>query len=169
MTLLYDPEMEEKTNNVLTLADNLTVSAEVGNYGKYLRIMRNKKWISLGEKTWNFLKNNIPLLASSFRAGSDCGVTLTNGKSVKVSQYRGQSYVSLHEVTSVDGKPFDSYIHLNEEEWRSLIISLPKIDLLLRKEIQYTFGKGDWFFTKEATMKYKNDGALNPRDGRLRQ
>ena len=51
--------MADTHTNSVKLYDNLKVSVEIGNYGKYLKLSRKDKWISLSEKTWIFLRNNI--------------------------------------------------------------------------------------------------------------
>ena len=97
--------MADLHNNTITLSDNLKVTVEVGEYGKFIRFTRKEKWISLNEKTWLFLKNNIPTLSTAFKNGIEKGIKLTTTKNIKVGQFKGSNYIMLSE-----GKTF--IIHL---------------------------------------------------------
>ena len=50
----------------IELSDSLKINIEVGKYGKFLRFTRNKSWITLNDKTWRFLKNNISMMSEAF-------------------------------------------------------------------------------------------------------
>ena len=162
--------MDQVNRNVVSVGKDLIVKFEVGEYGKFVRFQKKDKWINLSPKAWNFLVNNISMLSKTFDEGCDYGVQLTEAKSVKVGQFKGQTYLTLRQETRVGDVTHESYINMNKEEWEIFLFSLPLFDKLINQEVQYSCGDSDWHFIKEAVkkddcdMKYRLVPRMTPKD-----
>lgn len=153
------------------LSDNLKVSVEPGAFGKFIRFSKTNRWITLNEKTWRFLKNNIPMLSGTFESQGEWGVMLTSAKTIRVGQFKGNSYVCLTGERVFNGKHFESKINLNEEEWKKLLYNQNIIDAMMAREMQYSLGSGAWVFledmlpiNREAEMKRRLVPLLDNED-----
>ena len=149
--------MECGDRNCVSIGGDLIVKFEIGEYGKFVRLQKKDKWINLSAKAWNFLLNNISMLSKTFDEGSDYGVQLTESKTVKVGQFRGQTYLSLRSESKVGDITHHSYINLNKEEWETFLFSIPLFNELSKQEVQYSSQDTDWHFMKDAVKQENMD------------
>ena len=103
------------------------------------------------------------MLSSTFKKGSEFGITLTNSKNVRVGQYKGQTFLSFHEETIHDGKTYNTFINFNADEWDQFLFYLPDLDIMLAKEVQYASGDNEWHFLEDAAKQYDGDGEIKRR------
>ena len=145
--------MEPETRNTVYVGKDLIVKFEIGEYGKFVRFQRKDTWINLSEKAWNFLVNNISMLSKTFDEACDWGVRLTEGKTVKVGQFKGATYITLCQETKVGDVTHETYINMNKEEWDDFLFSQTLFNHLINQYVQYSSEDNNWHFIKDAVKK----------------
>ena len=133
----------------ITVSDNVKVEVGV-RFGKYIKIYRGQKSISLSDITWKFVFNNHEsLIAKSLENNSEYGLTFTQAKSLRVSMFRDQPYVTFCEdFVAKDGKRLTKYVSLNKAEWKTLQSNLEKIQRILNYDVLYRDDAGDWYLAQ---------------------
>ena len=117
-----------KTSQI-ELSSDLSIAVEDGQYGKFVRLQRGRKWICMSTYAWNRVRDNIEKFGKR-----NFTLKLTDTKEINVVDFKNNRYVSFHQCTNRGGKIYASYINLNSSEWCKLMFSSPAIDLLLTKE-----------------------------------
>ena len=122
------------------------LKVEVGiRFGKYIKFYRCEKSISLAARTWQFVLNNQELISKSLEDGSDYGLTFTQAKSLRVSMFRGQPYVTFCEdFTGKDGIRLTKYVSLNKLEYSTLQNNMEKIKRILDFDVAYCNSADNW-------------------------
>ena len=135
--------------NTLKLSENAKLEVEVGKYGIYVRLTKRDKIITFSDKSWRFISNNAAVISSSFKSENDYGLTVTANKDIKLSVYRGQTFVSFHERT--EGVPeLNKYVNLSQDEWNVLADSLDAVKDALLMDIAYcSKDDDDWMLSKD--------------------
>ena len=91
----------------ISISNNVKVDVGVG-IGKFVKIYRGEKSIALSERAWKFVVNNQESISKSLEETSDYGLTFTLAKSLRVSMFREQPYVTFCEdFAAKDGKFVD--------------------------------------------------------------
>ena len=149
-----------------TVAISDIVKVEVGvRFGRFVKIYRGEKSISLADKTWLFVVNNQKLITKSLESGSDYGLTFTQAKSLRVSMFREQPYVTFCEDFSAkDGKRLTKYVSLNKLEWNTLQNNIATIQKILNYDIIYCDASGNWHLPRAGqVLENATERRLVPR------
>ena len=78
----------------------------------------------------------------------DCfKLTLTTMKSVSVTTYQGQRFLSFSETFAKDGKCGTKFINLNKDEWFQLRAQLDVIARMLDRKVMTLLNDDRWTFT----------------------
>ena len=124
--------MEGKVN----IIGNLFLEVTAGAYGKFLKLYRGDYWITISERSWRFIRNNVKLLDANFNSETDYKLTLTTNKSVKVSMHYGHPYITFAEkAIDRNAEWYNKYINLDVNEWKAFRENIPKLDKLLKRPI----------------------------------
>ena len=124
----------EKTHDI---SFNLTVSAEVGEYGSFIRIKRDRRWMRLSASLWKIIHKNLQKLRNNGYV-----LHLTKVKRVKVITIKDKRYVSFVQISYHKDKEYNHYINFNDDEWATLLDKMPKINnkLFSEEECKECFG-----------------------------
>ena len=134
-----------KMAKIFEITNDLKLHVEVGQYGKYVKLFRNEKWISISENSWKFIKNNAELINQSMQNDSDYSLTLTTNKSIQVGMFLNCSYLSFCEKYSIEGEERCNYINLNDNEWQHFWLVIPNVNQVLKSAVVYRVGN-EWSF-----------------------
>ena len=139
--------------NAVKLSDKALVTVEVGDYGKFVRIKKNTKNIVFSEKAWRFVNSNVPMITISVAAESDYGLTISTTKELKLSFYRGQTFLSFQEKWGAE-KEYVRYVNLTTNEWMQLVDALPLINQLLACDVAYSDKTEEtWMLSKDIIQR----------------
>ena len=98
------------------ISPTLTVSVEQGEYGPFIKIKRNEKWISLSASLWDIINCNLPKLRNVNHV-----LYLTKEKRLEVISFKDKRYVSFIHKTTHQGSDYMQYINFNDDEWTVLV------------------------------------------------
>ena len=98
------------------ISPTLTVSVEQGEYGPFIKIKRNEKWISLSASLWDIINCNLPKLRNVNHV-----LYLTKEKRLEVISFKDKRYVSFIHKTTHQGSDYMQYINFNDDEWTVLL------------------------------------------------
>lgn len=96
----------------MEISSSLKCGVEEGKYGTFVRLSRGTRWIVFSKFTWKMIKDNIPKIEQP-----NAHIKLTEDKEVTNVTFKDRRYISFHRISKVQGKVYDTYINLNEEEW----------------------------------------------------
>ena len=109
------------------ISPTLTVSVEQGEYGPFLKIMRNGKWISLSASLWEIIIRNLPQLRKVNHV-----LYLTKEKRLEVISYKDKRYVSFIHKTTHHDSDYMQYINFNDDEWTVLVKHIDALNISLK-------------------------------------
>lgn len=132
----------------IEISDKISVSVHVGEFGKYVQINKNTKWINVSERCWKFVKNNLHLIDESMKDNSEYGLTITTGKNLRVSMFDNQPYVCFCERFVIDGQELYKYINLNSTDWQVFASKADEISEYMEYPILYKNNLYPWSFVK---------------------
>jgi hypothetical protein len=135
------------------ISGTLSILVDFGEFGRYIKIKRDQKWICLSSSLWDLVHAQ-PL--------TNLGqiVHLTKEKYVELIEFNGRRYVSFVQVCSYQGNEYKHYINFNDLEWSRLLNKLPEIKkqlkckLCKRSQIQ-VLQSGRIKLTKLTNEQYK--------------
>ena len=147
----------------ITISDNVKVEVGV-RFNKYVKLHKGPRSIALAAKTWQFVVNNKELITKSLRNNSDFGLTFTQAKSLRVSMFRDQPWVTFCEDFSKDGKRLTKYVSLDKLEWDLLQNSVNEIQRILNYDVIYAGATGGWRLKRaEEAIDSESQMRLVPR------
>ena len=111
------------------ISPTLTVSVEQGEYGPFIKIKRNEKWISLSASLWEIINRNLPQLRNVNHV-----LYLTKEKRLEVINYKDKRYVSFIHKTTYKDSDYMQYINFNDDEWLELIKHIDVFNNLLKSK-----------------------------------
>ena len=119
--------------NTHDISFNLTVSAEVGEYGSFIRIKRDRRWMCLSASLWMIIPKNLQKLRNNGYV-----LHLTKVKRLEVDKL----YVSFLQISYHKDKEYKCYINFNDDGWATLLDKMPKINSKLfgEEECKECFG-----------------------------
>lgn len=132
------------SENTIKITDEVKVDVAVG-YSKFIKLYKNKNWITLAEKCWRSLvENKDQITAAIDSANTEFELSFTATKAVKRSLYLNLAYVTFTETYEKNGGIMTSYIHLNRIEWEQLVKATTEVDRRLAQDIAYCNYNDNW-------------------------
>ncbi len=107
-----------------TINSTLAISVEKGDYGRYVKIQRNKRWIALSASLWVIINDKMDKLRTVGFV-----LHLTKAKRLEVIDFQQRRFVSF--IEHKPGSDFKSFINFNDEEWTSLQSKMVNINAAL--------------------------------------
>lgn len=98
----------------------LKITIQKGDYGLYVKVQRNNRWIAYSKSLWNLLKEKLGNLRTVGNV-----TYLTKAKRLEVITFENKRYVSFVEQKP-DSK-FKSFINFNDNEWDILLNQMERI------------------------------------------
>ena len=126
MLLFYSP------GTSFDLSKKLCISVEVGNYGQFIRIKKEQRWICFSTQVWSEICRNIIITNSKILHQTESKIELTKDKEMNVVKFLNQFYVSFTQRSVNKGKMYTNYINFNSSEWSALLYTLPALDAALQ-------------------------------------
>ena len=107
--------MADKISDVQTyqINDGLSITVQKGDFGRYIKIQRPKRWISLAASLWKIICERKDMLKTPGNV-----LYLTKAKRLEVILYNDYRYVSL--IEQQPGSEFISRINFKDDEWKGL-------------------------------------------------
>lgn len=110
-------EPENKKRNIsaeVTLGDNMKCIVKTGNFdGQFIRLMRGTRWIAFSHSQWrNIIKQDIE---------KEVYLKLSTEKNMKTIVFNDNRYVSFNRKYRLHQRIYETYIRLNQEEWKMLM------------------------------------------------
>ena len=96
---------------------------EVGEYGSFIEIKRDGKWICLSASLWNSIHQNLQKLRNNGYV-----LHLTKAKRLEVIILKDKRYVSFVQISHFQDKEYKYYINFNDDEWATLLENMAKIN-----------------------------------------
>lgn len=93
------------------ISPTLSIKVLKGEFGKYLKVQRKERWISLSASLWKIID-----LRKHELCYTGYVLHLTKTKRLEVIEYRDVTYISLVEQHN----QFTSHINFNKDEWMKL-------------------------------------------------
>ena len=105
---------------------------EVGvRWGKFIKLVKNGKWLYLSEANYKLLKENLLKLNESHEKNSEFELQFNSIKSVKADSFRFSRTTTFCEHFEKDGSLFKKYVQFNAREWEAFNTRLAVIDSYL--------------------------------------
>lgn len=147
-------------SNCIPIASEIKVDVDVGEYGKFAKLVLKDKSIRLSMKAWHILRNNASFITMSLQPDSDYGFSLTPTKNIRLSKFIDKRYVQLHEEIKTDeGLILHKYINLQPCHWDDLCLAIPLIDKMFEQSVLYSTINSDvWYLSKEAALSNNPSG-----------
>lgn len=111
------------------LAPNLWLKNVQGVFGMFMTLVRGTRSISFSPNIWKKLRSKVPLMRTK-----DFRMVLTDDKDVSVVEFMNVRYVNFHCTYRKEGKVFDTYINLKDEEWAQFSAALDDVDAIFPAE-----------------------------------
>lgn len=146
-------------NTTVNVTENLKIIVCAGVYGRYLKLKRETKWISLSEKCWKFINNNLKMIDRSLRDEVTYSIAITSAKDVRVSMYNERPYVTFREryiKNDDESSTEEGYKHINldSSEWSALKLRIGEINSYFDLPIVYkSKDNSSWSFVKPKCCK----------------
>ena len=95
-----------------TLVLNLTVSVEVGEYGSFIKIKRDRKWMCLSASLSKIIYKNLQKLRNNGYV-----LHLTKAKRLEVITFKDKRYANFVQISHYQEKEYKYFINFNDDEW----------------------------------------------------
>ena len=99
----------------------LRITVQKGNFGVYVRIQRNRRWICFSKSLWKIITDALVRLQTIGEV-----MHLTKTKRLEVINFKEQRYVSFVQQRLDSNIKF--YINFNDEEWNKLLENMQTIN-----------------------------------------
>lgn len=110
----------------IQVSSDLSLIVEEGQYGKFVRLQRGKRWICLSAYAWDLFRSSKDKFTNVHFS-----LKLSDTKEVNVIDFKNKQYVSFHQRTKQGNKTYDSYINLSPDDWCKLVFSMPAVDNMM--------------------------------------
>ena len=136
---------------------NSNIDVEVGYFSsKFVKFSHRTKHslvsVTLQEKCWRFLCDNVGLIRQSLKNGSEIELNMTATKSLKVINREGQGYVTLCELFWPNQEPPLKLITLSKPEWDLVEAALPLLNEKLSQVVLFSTDGTKWHLLREQAL-----------------
>lgn len=146
------------------LVGDSKISIEVGKYGKFMKLYRGEKWITISERSWSRIHQNLDMITTSMESKLPYSLKLGPSKDLTVNKFLVNVYASFSEKFTIEGEERYKYINLNAIEWHKFRMTMSNIDELLNSPVVYK-SDGEWSFVyDEHFTDYRFISKINDDD-----
>ena len=128
----------------IKISDNIKLEIGV-HFSRFVKVYRQKKSLSLSAKSWQNIMECQQQIANCLEEKSGFSMEFTEVKSLRVSTFKNQSYVTFCEDFTKDEQTFTKHVSLDKNEWKTVMQKQERIAQLLDRDIIYCDAVGHWY------------------------
>lgn len=146
-----------EASHILDITGDLRIQLDVGPHGKFFRLFRGSKWMSISLKGWQNIMNNRTDISTAMMNESYFYLMISPNKSVTTRKFNDRMYASFCEQFElISGTSAEKYINFNDTEWNAFEAVVPAMERLLERDVAYKDLLGNWSFVKDhQTAKFR--------------